>query len=63
MMNSGWPYSTAWPLSQRILVTVPLLSASISLRIFIASMMQIVSPSYTWLPISTNAFAPGDEAR
>ena len=63
MMNSGWPYSTAWPLSPRICVTVPDLSASISLRIFMASMMQTVSPSLTLLPISTNAAAPGLDER
>src|SRR6185369_1133386 len=57
--NSGCPYSTAWPFSQRIWVMVPALSVSISLRIFMASMMQTVSPSLTWLPISTNGFAPG----
>ena len=63
IMNSGWPYSTAWPFSLRILVTVPDLSASISLRIFMASMMQIVSPSLTALPTSTNDLAPGLDER
>jgi hypothetical protein len=47
--NSGWPYSTAWPFSPRIWVMVPVLSASISFRIFMASMMQMVSPSLTAL--------------
>ena len=61
--NSGCPYSTAWPFSPRIRVTVPDLSASISLRIFMASIMQMVSPSLTWLPTSAKALAPGLEAR
>ena len=38
---------------------VPALSASISFMIFIASMMQIGSPSLTSLPTSTNGLAPG----
>ncbi len=42
---------------------VPALSASISFRIFMASMMQTVSPSFTTLPISTNALAPGLDER
>jgi hypothetical protein len=45
------------------LVTVPDLSASISLRIFMASMMQMVSPSLTWLPTSTKGLAPGLDER
>ena len=61
--TKGWPYSTAWPFSQSTRVTVPDLSASISLRIFMASMMQMVSPSCTTLPTSTNDLAPGLDAR
>ena len=38
---------------------VPDLSASISFMIFIASMMQIGSPTLTTLPTSTKASAPG----
>ena len=59
MMNSGWPNSTAWPSSHRMRVTVPELSASISFMIFIASMMQIGSPSFTGAPSSARAFEPG----
>src|SRR6218665_1660913 len=43
MTNNGCPYSTASPFSPRMRVIVPDLSASISLRIFMASMMQMVS--------------------
>ena len=63
MMNKACPNSTAWPFSHSMRVTVPDLSASISFMIFIASMMQIGSPSFTSLPISTSAFAPGLDAR
>ena len=63
MMKSGCPYSTAWPFSVSNRVTVPDLSASISLRIFIASMMQMVSPSLITLPTSTNGVASGLDAR
>ena len=38
---------------------VPAASASISFMIFIASMMQIGSPTLTVLPISTNGSEPG----
>ena len=61
--NSGWPYSTAWPFSARIRVTVPDLSASISFKIFMASIMHSVSPSLTWSPTSMKGLAPGLEAR
>ena len=40
-------------------LTVPDLSASISFMIFIASMMQIVSPSLTAVPTSTKGLPPG----
>ena len=45
--NSGWPYSTGCPFSTRIALTMPEASASISFISFIASMMQMVSPSFT----------------
>src|SRR5690349_13563544 len=45
--NNGSPYSTGWPFSARTAFIIPLLSDSISLRSFIASMMQSVSPSFT----------------
>jgi len=63
MMNSGWPYSTAWPFSTRISLITPALSDSISLSSFIASMMQTVWPSLTVSPTLTNDAAPGDGAR
>ena len=63
MMNSACPNSTAWPFSAQMRVTVPDLSASISFMIFMASMMQIGSPSFTWLPSSTKALEPGLDER
>ena len=63
MMNNAWPYSTASPLPQRICFTVPATSVSISLRIFMASMMHTVWPALTVLPTSTNGAAPGLLAR
>lgn len=63
MMKSAWPYSTAWPLSTNIFLIVPERSASISLRIFMASIMQTVSPSLTFVPTSTKGSAPGLAAR
>src|SRR3954470_22499340 len=62
-MKSGWPYSTGWPFSTRIAFTSPEASASISFMSFIASMMQMVSPSFTACPTSTNALASGDGVR
>ena len=59
MTNKGCPNSTAWPFSQRISLTVPAVSASISFMIFIASMMQIGSPSLIASPTSANGLAPG----
>ena len=41
---------------------VPDLSASIWLSIFMASMMQRVSPAFTCWPTSTNGLAPGEGA-
>ncbi len=42
---------------------VPVLSASIWFIIFMASMMQMVSPSLTCWPTSTNGLAFGLDAR
>lgn len=42
---------------------VPLVSASISLSSFIASIMHSVSPALTDWPTSTNGLDPGDEER
>ena len=53
IINSGWPNSTGWPFSTRILVTTPDTSESISLSSFIASMMHRVSPSLMVEPTST----------
>ena len=58
-MNNGWPNSTGSPFFTRIAVTRPALSDSIWFIIFMASMMQSVSPTFTSLPISTKGFAPG----
>src|SRR6218665_2187358 len=63
MTNNGCPYWRASGFSPRMRVIVPDLSASISLRIFMASMMQMVSPSLTWLPTSTKGLAPGLDDR
>ena len=62
-MNSGSPYSTGWPFSTSMALTVPSWSASISFRSFMASMMQSVSPALTACPTSTNGFAPGAAER
>jgi hypothetical protein len=61
--NNGSPYSTGWPFSTRTAFITPLLSDSISLSSFIASMIQSVSPSLTVCPTSTNALEPGEELR
>src|SRR5690606_5983658 len=57
--NSGWSNSTGWPLSVRILRTVPETSASIGLNIFLASMMPRVSPALTDWPTVTNGGLSG----
>src|SRR3954454_19659190 len=63
MTISGSPYSTGWPSSTRMAVTVPDFGATISLNVFIASMSRIFSPARTVDPISTNGFESGDERR
>src|SRR5579871_5382117 len=45
--KSGCPYSTGWPFSTRILMTLPAASLSISFMSFIASIMQSVVPLWT----------------
>ena len=47
MMNSGCSNSTGWPLSAIIETMVPARSASMGFMIFMASMMQSGSPSFT----------------
>ena len=59
MIISGSPYSTGWPSSNRICVTVPARGAGIWFMVFIASTISSVSPAFTTLPMSTNGFAPG----
>src|SRR3989344_5131124 len=63
IMNRASPYSTGWPFSLRMALTTPTLSDSISFIIFMASMMHKVSPTLTWLPISTKGAASGEEER
>ena len=59
----GSPNSTGCPSSTRISVTVPERGAAISLKVFIASMSKMRSPSFTVAPNSTNGFASGDGRR
>jgi hypothetical protein len=59
IMNKGWPYSTAWPFSARIFVTVPtLLSVSLNLH---RLMMHITSPSDHAADLDKRFGAPLDE--
>ena len=57
--NSGWLYSTTWPLPKQISATVPSTSAGISFISFMASMMHRVSPFFTWSPTSTKGLLSG----
>ncbi len=57
--NSGWLYSTTWPLPTQISATVPSTSAGISFISFMASMMHRVSPFFTWSPTSTKGLLSG----
>ena len=50
---SGIPYSTDWPFSIKMALTVPSNSDSISFMSFMASMMQRIWPFCTTEPIST----------
>src|SRR3989442_704553 len=61
--KSGWPYSTAWPFSTKILTIRPPTFDSISFISFIASMIQRIWPSLTTVPSFTYGSALGDGAR
>src|SRR6185312_10156259 len=63
MMTSGSPNSTGWPSSTTICVTVPARGAGIAFIVFIASIIRIVCPAETFVPTSTNGFAPGSGER
>ena len=63
MIMSGWPYSTGWPSSTRIWITVPGRGAGIWFIVFIASIIISGSPAFTTVPISTKGRAPGSGAR
>ena len=63
MIINGSPYSTGWPSSNRICVTVPPRGAGIWFMVFIASTISSGSPAFTTLPMSTNGFAVGSGAR
>ena len=63
MIMSGSPYSTGRPSSNRMRVTVPLFGATMSLKVFIASMRQRRSPSLTVVPTSTSGLASGEGRR
>ncbi len=57
--NKGWPYSTGWPSSTRMAVTAPDLCATMSLKVFIASISSTFWPLETCAPISTKGLASG----
>ena len=59
MIISGSPYSTGWPSSNRICVTLPACGEGIWFMVFIASTTSRGSPAFTTLPISTNGLAVG----
>jgi hypothetical protein len=61
--SSGSPYSTGWPSSTKMAVTVPARGALISLKVFIASMRRTFSPAATCEPTSTKALASGEGLR
>ncbi|EIZ86103.1 hypothetical protein WYO_1015 [Methylobacterium sp. GXF4] len=63
MTSSASPYSTGWPSSTKIAVTVPARGATISLKVFIASMSSSLSPTSTFEPTSMNALASGEGRR
>src|SRR5262249_37277003 len=63
MIMSGWPYSTGWPSSTRIWITVPGRGAGIWFIVFIASIIISGSPVFTVVPTSTKGRAPGSGAR
>ena len=47
MINSGWSYSTGWPDTTSIRVSVPARGALIWLKVFIASISKTVWPAVT----------------
>ena len=53
------PYSTGWPVSTRILRTIPSAGDGIWLKTFIASTIRRVSPICTLSPILTKGGCPG----
>ena len=59
----GSPYSTGWPFSTNICVTLPERGACIWFSVFIASMMSSVWPSFTDWPSSMKLAEPGEGAR
>jgi hypothetical protein len=59
---SGWPNSTAAPFSTRIATTCPETPAGISLKTFIASMMQTVFSGPIGSPTLINAGEPAPAA-
>ncbi len=63
MMTSGSPNSTGWPFSMKTAVTLPACGAGIWFIVFMASMMNSVSPRATWVPTSMNGGVPGSGDR
>ena len=57
--KSGWPNSTGWPFLTRTSAIVPETPAGMSVKTFIASMMQTVVPGWTTEPTVTNGGASG----
>ena len=62
MIATVWLYSTISPGCARMRATVPSHGDLISFMVFIASMMNRVSPSLTFWPTSTNGGASGEGA-
>ena len=58
-----WPNSTGVPSPTLISLTVPPLGAVMAFMVFIASMMNSVSPSFTVLPTATKCGLPGSGDR
>ena len=63
MTQRVWPNSTGSLSETQILVTVPLRGAVIGFMVFIASMMNSVSPSFTGLPTAMKVGLLGSAAR
>ncbi len=57
--SRGWSYSTGWASSTRMAVTVPVLCATMSLKVFIASISNTFWPVETCAPISMKGLASG----